>query len=90
MYLDGAVLSQEWDIHRTTESGELYETTVRLPNYPLNITYKITYTQVNENEAFLKRVETLLEPMLLLFLGIIIGGLIIGMYLPIFQMGKTI
>ena len=32
----------------------------------------------------------LLEPIIMAFLGVVIGGLVIAMYLPIFQMGKVI
>jgi len=32
----------------------------------------------------------LLEPIIMAFLGVIIGGLVIAMYLPIFQMGKVV
>jgi type IV pilus assembly protein PilC len=45
-------------------------------------TNKINYIIDNLNQ--------LLEPLIMIFLGIIIGGLIIGMYLPIFQLGKVI
>lgn len=34
--------------------------------------------------------SSLLEPMIMVFLGVIIGGLVIAMYLPIFQMGQAI
>ena len=33
---------------------------------------------------------TLLEPMIMAVLGIVIGGLIVAMYLPIFQLGKVV
>ena len=33
---------------------------------------------------------TLIEPMLMVVIGTLVGGLIIGMYLPIFEMGKII
>ena len=33
---------------------------------------------------------SLLEPMIMAFLGIVIGGLVVAMYLPIFQMGKVV
>jgi len=33
---------------------------------------------------------SLLEPMIMAFLGVVIGGLIIAMYLPIFQLGKVV
>ena len=32
----------------------------------------------------------MLEPMVMAFLGVVIGGLIIAMYLPIFQMGDVV
>jgi len=32
----------------------------------------------------------LMEPMVMAFLGVVIGGLITAMYLPIFEMGKAI
>lgn len=34
--------------------------------------------------------KQLIEPMMILFLGVIIGGLIIAMYLPIFKMGDIV
>lgn len=34
--------------------------------------------------------SSLLEPLIMVFLGVIIGGLVISMYLPIFQMGKVV
>ncbi len=44
-------------------------------------------------EEFNNKVETLgslIEPMLIVFLGIIIGGIVISLYLPIFGMAKLI
>lgn len=34
--------------------------------------------------------SSLMEPMIMSFLGVVIGGLVIAMYLPIFQMGNAI
>ncbi|NOY62369.1 MAG: type II secretion system F family protein [Gammaproteobacteria bacterium] len=34
--------------------------------------------------------SSLLEPVIMAFLGIIIGGLVVAMYLPIFQMGQVV
>jgi type IV pilus assembly protein PilC len=34
--------------------------------------------------------SSLLEPMIMAFLGVIIGGLVIAMYLPIFKMGQVV
>jgi len=39
-------------------------------------------------ETFLERVLTLFEPMMLIFMGVIIGLMVVGMFLPIFQMTK--
>jgi type IV pilus assembly protein PilC len=33
---------------------------------------------------------TLLEPMIMSVLGILVGGLIVAMYLPIFQLGNVV
>jgi type IV pilus assembly protein PilC len=34
--------------------------------------------------------SSLLEPMILAFLGVVIGGLVIAMYLPIFKLGSVV
>ena len=34
--------------------------------------------------------SSLLEPMIMVVLGVLIGGLIIAMYLPIFQLGSVV
>lgn len=33
---------------------------------------------------------TLMEPMIMAVLGVLVGGLIIAMYLPIFQLGSVV
>jgi type IV pilus assembly protein PilC len=33
---------------------------------------------------------SLLEPLIMAFLGVIVGGLVIAMYLPIFKMGSAV
>lgn len=38
----------------------------------------------------LQRISTLFEPLIILLLGVLIGGLVISMYLPIFNLGSTI
>jgi len=32
---------------------------------------------------------SMIEPAIMVFLGVVIGGLIVSMYLPIFEMGKV-
>jgi len=39
-------------------------------------------------ETFLARFATIFEPFMLIFMGIIIGIIVIGMFLPIFQISQ--
>jgi len=39
-----------------------------------------------EVDAAVANLTALLEPMLMVFLGVIIGGVVIAMYLPIFKL----
>jgi type IV pilus assembly protein PilC len=41
-------------------------------------------------DARLARVMTLVEPLLMLLMGVVIGGIIIVMYLPVFHMADVI
>jgi len=34
--------------------------------------------------------SSLMEPLIMAFLGVIIGGLVVAMYLPIFKMGQVV
>jgi type IV pilus assembly protein PilC len=34
--------------------------------------------------------SSLMEPVIMAFLGVVIGGLVIAMYLPIFKMGEVV
>lgn len=43
-----------------------------------------------EIEQSIKRFNQVLEPLIMLVLGVLIGGLVIGMYLPIFNLGSTL
>jgi type IV pilus assembly protein PilC len=43
-----------------------------------------------EIDTTLERLQHLLEPAIMTFLGIFIGGLVVAMYLPIFQLGQTL
>ncbi len=41
-------------------------------------------------ERIIANLSTLLEPMIMIILGILIGGIVIAMYLPIFKLGSVI
>jgi type IV pilus assembly protein PilC len=36
------------------------------------------------------RLSTLLEPVIMVVLGLLIGGLVMALYLPIFQLGQVV
>ena len=44
----------------------------------------------DEVDAMLSGLTALIEPLLMIFLGVIIGGIVIAMFLPIFKMGEVV
>ncbi|MFT6269256.1 MAG: type IV pilus assembly protein PilC [Alphaproteobacteria bacterium] len=51
---------------------------------------KIAYIYEAEVDDMVDGLTSLLEPMIMSVLGVVIGGLIIAMYLPIFEMGSIV
>ncbi len=51
---------------------------------------KVSQYYEEEVDNSVKNLTTMLEPIIIVFLGIIVGTLVIAMYLPIFKMGQTI
>ena len=47
-------------------------------------------TYDDEVEVTLETLTSLMEPFLIVFMGIIIGTIVIAMYLPIFQLGSVV
>lgn len=43
-----------------------------------------------EVDELVKNLSSLLEPIIIVFLGVVIGGLVVAMYLPIFNLGKVV
>ena len=43
-----------------------------------------------EVDTTVTNLTSLLEPALMVFLGVVLGGLIVAMYLPIFQLGSVV
>lgn len=43
-----------------------------------------------EVDAAVDGLTSMMEPMIMAFLGVVVGGLLIAMYMPIFQMGKAV
>ncbi|MDB6097186.1 MAG: type secretion system family protein [Francisellaceae bacterium] len=51
---------------------------------------KVAGIYEEEIDASVDGLATLLEPLIMVILGVIVGGLVIAMYLPIFKMGSVI
>jgi type IV pilus assembly protein PilC len=51
---------------------------------------KIADFYEDEVDVAVGNLTSLLEPMLMIFLGVVIGGVVISMYLPIFQMASAV
>ena len=44
----------------------------------------------HEVAAAVARLSTLLEPFIMVVLGVLIGGMVVALYLPIFQLGQVV
>lgn len=44
----------------------------------------------SETDLFITKLTQLLEPLIMVVQGVLIGGIVIGMYLPIFRLGNTL
>ena len=51
---------------------------------------KIADFYEDEVDNAVANLMSLMEPVVILFLGVVIGGLVVSMYLPIFQLGSVI
>lgn len=51
---------------------------------------KVANIYEQEVDDSVDALSSLLEPLIMVVLGVLVGGLIVGMYLPIFQLGKIV
>ena len=51
---------------------------------------KVATYYEDEVDNLVDGLTSMLEPMIMAILGVLIGGLIIAMYLPIFQLGQVV
>ncbi len=51
---------------------------------------KIADFYEDEVDAAVEALTSLIEPLLMAFLGVVVGGLVIALYLPIFQLAGAI
>ena len=50
---------------------------------------KVATYYEDEVDNMVNSMTSLLEPIIMVFLGVVVGGLVLAMYLPIFQMGNA-
>ncbi|MGC9456471.1 MAG: type II secretion system F family protein [Halothiobacillaceae bacterium] len=55
-----------------------------------NMLSKVADMYEEEVDNMVDAMSSLLEPMIMAFLGIVVGGLVIAMYLPIFKLGSVV
>lgn len=55
-----------------------------------NMLAKVADFYEEEVDNAVDSLSSLMEPMIMAFLGVVIGGLVIAMYMPIFEMGKVV
>jgi type IV pilus assembly protein PilC len=51
---------------------------------------KVAQHYERDVEATVARMATLLEPFIMVILGLLIGGMVMALYLPIFQLGQVV
>ena len=55
-----------------------------------NMLFKVADFYEEEVNNAVDTLSTLLEPMIMVFLGVVVGGMVIALYLPIFKLGQTV
>lgn len=83
--LSHALKSEGFLPRMTVEMIEVGETTGSLETMLL----EVAEFHEGELDLQLSRLTTWIEPLLLLFMGVLVGGIVIIMYLPIFQLAGT-
>lgn len=86
------------DVRDGASLGRSLSGTVQIPPYVINmitvgeeggqlekVLYRIAFSYENQTDKAVRLLMTLLEPALILFMGLIVGFIVISMLLPIFQ-----
>ncbi|MEI6153607.1 MAG: type II secretion system F family protein, partial [Deltaproteobacteria bacterium] len=55
-----------------------------------NMLNKIADFYEEDVDTLVTNLTAMMEPMIMMFLGVILGGLIVAMYLPIFKLGEAV
>jgi type IV pilus assembly protein PilC len=51
---------------------------------------KVASYYEEEVDNMVNSMTSLMEPIIMVFLGVVVGGLVLAMYLPIFQLGNVV
>lgn len=92
MIREGKDIAQSFD-SQTPWLPELLNRMVAVGERSGNLPEMLDHVSDFYEEEFNSKVETLaslIEPMLIVFLGVVIGGIVVSLYLPIFGMAKLI
>jgi hypothetical protein len=71
------------------DSGETYPRETWIADLDAMLSRVADFFEREVDDA-VASLSSLLEPMILAFLGVVIGGLVIAMYLPIFKLGSVV
>ncbi len=52
--------------------------------------FKVAEFYEQEVNNAVDALASLLEPLIMIFLGVVVGGMVVGMYLPIFKLGAVV
>lgn len=89
--LIGKSLSQSLHHHRLLSEDTLQLIAVAEDSAQLtDMFHFLSERSQNQLDHQLQQLSQLLEPLLMLFMGVIVGGLVIAMYLPVFTMGGVV
>ena len=98
-----AIMQMKADVSTGTPLNQSMQTTKLFPNMVVQMVAigeeagsvdamlaKVADFYEAEVDDAVDGLSTLLEPIIMAFLGVVIGGLVVAMYLPIFKMGQVV
>ncbi|MEM9158138.1 MAG: type II secretion system F family protein, partial [Verrucomicrobiota bacterium] len=88
-----------------SEGGQISDTVAKIPFFPPMMKHmtkageqtgnvdgmmdKISDFYDTETDAIIGSLTSLIEPMLIVFLGVVVGGIVMAMFMPIFQLSSV-
>ena len=88
---EGGLLSEELTRHREFPRMLVYMLTAGEKTGKMDeMLQKVADFYEDEVEAALAGLTSIIEPLLMVFLGIVVGGIVLGMFMPIFRMSEIL